>query len=223
MIKTIQSYINADEKIVANTYVVVFENNDALIVDPALLNKNLIRYLKKNKLNYIGTLLTHGHFDHTMGLIFLLKKYPQVPIYIGQNDLIQLTDVDLNASNWNHNPKEHVVIRGNAIGVHEGPLSIGGHDLQVLDTPFHTKGSVCYYFPADKVLFSGDTIMKGVIGRFDLLHADPRRVKDSLLKVIALPDDVTIYPGHDELTSIKFEKENNKFIKKFKEKSDEKN
>lgn len=217
MVKNIHAFLSKDddEELSSNTFVVIFTNNDALIVDPSFLNKALIRFINEEKLNLIGILLTHGHYDHFKGLPILLKKYHQLPVYIGKDDQIQLLDPVLNCSSLSKDPREHLRILHPSIGLIEGPVQIHDHQFQVLDTPFHTLGGVCYYFPEAKALFSGDSVMENSIGRFDLKHAAPRSTKASILKIFDLDDDVKLYPGHGPLTSILNEKTNNPYVKRF--------
>jgi glyoxylase-like metal-dependent hydrolase (beta-lactamase superfamily II) len=81
-----------------------------------------------------------------------------------------------------------------------------------LETPGHTRGGVCYYFEKEKVIFTGDTLFKGTCGRTDLPGGDGRILAASLKKLAALPDDVTVYPGHNESTTIGHEKRTNFFM-----------
>jgi glyoxylase-like metal-dependent hydrolase (beta-lactamase superfamily II) len=93
-----------------------------------------------------------------------------------------------------------------------GPITLADLSFQTLETPGHTRGGVCYYFEKEKVIFTGDTLFKGTCGRTDLPGGDGRILAASLKKLAALPDDVTVYPGHNESTTIGHEKRTNFFM-----------
>jgi len=217
-IKSIHSFLDSGTKWGSNTFVITFENNDCLIVDPSYLNKRLIKYIEENDLKLLGVLITHGHFDHIQGLPVLLNKYRNLPIYVSENDVCLLRDKNLNLSGLSKDKREHLEISVPVKAVIEGPLNIGEHSLEVIETPFHTEGSIIFYFKNDNVAFTGDTLMKESIGRFDLPHAAPRRTKESLIKLSdRLPDETIIYPGHEAITNMKYERENNRFLIRFME------
>lgn len=217
MIKQVHVIFGIDDDVApkSNTYIIVFDNLDAIIVDPSLSNSIVTKYLKRNKLKPIGVFLTHGHFDHFLGLPFILKKY-NIPVYIGRNDVICLGNKEYNLSSFNKDPHDQIEVVCTVKDLVEGTISVNDHEVQIIETPFHTLGSVCYYFPEDQVIFTGDTLMKNTIGRFDLKHSAPRQVINSLNKLTKMvPDNVTIYPGHDELTTMEDEKKNNVYVKRF--------
>ena len=201
----------------SNSYLIIYDNNDAILVDPSFFNKRILKYIKENDLNLIACLLTHGHYDHIQGLPVILKKYQRLPVYIGQADVVQLVDPNLNLSGMSKDKREHLSIKHPIKGVIEGPLDIKGHVIQVLDTPFHTCGSVCYLIPEEHIMFTGDTLMKGEIGRFDLKHASPRNCKASLQKLGAQDPEYKIYSGHGEVSTIREELKNNQFLIRFSE------
>ena len=103
--------------------------------------------------------------------------------------------------------------RSNATnGVGSRVWNIAGLCFQCLETPGHTRGGVCYYFEQEKAIFTGDTLFKGTCGRTDLPGGDGRILAQSLKKLAALPGDVTVYPGHNESTTITYEKKTNFFM-----------
>ena len=216
MIRSVHSILGSEDEFVANTYIVVFDNNDCLVVDPAHLNKSVSNYIGKNNLKLVGILLTHGHYDHFQGLELVLKKYPKTPVYIGQYDECQLRDENLNLSALWPDKNRHTELKTPVKSLIEGPLVINNHSLFVIETPYHTLGGVVYYFKEDNIAFTGDSLFKGCIGRFDLPHSAPRETKGSVVKMVeGISDETTIYPGHGEKTTMGEEKKDNMFLLRF--------
>ena len=185
------------------------ENGELLIVDPADESARI-----KEKINRMGgkpvaILLTHGHFDHIMALNELKKRY-NVPVYAHEEEEDVLKQSSLNMSGM----IGQIYTTQADIYVKDGEhLKLAGLDIIVLHTPGHTKGGVCYYLPEEKVLMSGDTLFHCSIGRTDFptgsMSQLVRSVKEQLF---VLPDDVQVYPGHDSVTSIGYEKQYNPFF-----------
>lgn len=184
-----------------NMYV-ISKNSDCYIVDPGdIYMSRVIEYIKENNLDLKGVLLTHGHFDHIMGLEKVME-YKEVPIYIPEKEIEYLYNPNLSLATMINSDfklnKNHKVI-----GVNEGDKIF---DFDIINTPGHTSGSICYYSPENKVLISGDTILKSSYGRVDLPTGSMEDMTNSLRKLIKLPDDVIIYSGHGGITSIGKEK-----------------
>ena len=194
----------------ANTYVIVDEN-DCLVIDPSRNYHGIVDYIKKNQLNLKGVLLTHGHFDHMGGVNILLDEFHS-PLYIGFFEEECLTNSNKNLSR--QLCEQEVVITQKPITVSDKEiLSLLSEPITVLETPFHTTGSVCYYLKDSGLLFSGDTLFKGSIGRDDLPRAEPSKKKPSLAKLMMLPETTKVYPGHGGSTTIGEEKKYNPFVK----------
>ena len=199
------------DDLIANTYVLIDENNDCVVIDPGCANEGIVKYLKKNNLQLKAILLTHGHFDHMRGVEILEKNFP-APLYIGFYDLDNLKDEHLNCSEYFSDG--HIQISTPGIGVSDNEtIDVLKEKIIVIETPFHTAGSVCYYLKDSAILFSGDTLFKSSIGRTDLPGSKPKEVFNSLSKLAKLDDNVKVYPGHGPFTTIKNERLSNPFVK----------
>ena len=194
---------NSYDDLLANTYVVSDDNNFCIVVDPSSNGEDIIRFISKNELKPRAILLTHGHFDHIRGVDILVSEY-NIPVYIHKDDSELLTNTYLNCSFFG----------GDEILINASPILIDDKDkldllkgerIEVIHTPFHTAGSVCYYFINNKWLFSGDTLFKNSIGRDDLPRSNPRLKCESLKKVMVLPKETKVYPGHGANTNIESE------------------
>lgn len=159
-------------------------------------------------LSYI--LLTHGHFDHIEGVAELLARFPSAQVAIGAADAPALCDPRLSLAARYARPFTAVPAD---LSLCEGQeLTFGGVTLRVLETPGHSPGGVCFYDEADGILFSGDTLFCGSAGRTDYAGGNVVLLMRSLLRLAALPDGVTVCPGHGEATTIAREKRYNPYL-----------
>jgi glyoxylase-like metal-dependent hydrolase (beta-lactamase superfamily II) len=175
---------------------------NALIVDPGADARYIIDQLAKKGLKPSAILLTHAHFDHIGAIPDLQHAFPSLPLYIHPADLMILSHP------INQMPPDYP-----SIGI---PLDIRDcrelKEAEVIETPGHTPGGVCYHFPEDKLLISGDTLFAGSIGRTDLPLGDAKTLMRSLEKLKSLPDDTLVIPGHGYHTTIGTEKKSNPFL-----------
>lgn len=187
---------------------ILSENGKAWIVDPGQEAERIIDLLAKKELEPAAVLLTHAHFDHISGIPGLLKKVPDLPVYIHEKDA-PMFGHPLNQLPPEYpsfvKPKEIKCLSSRVV-------ECLGLDVEIIETPGHTPGGVCYYFPNDKLLLSGDTLFAGSVGRTDLPGGDMATLMDSLKKLTALPDDTLVIPGHGMHTRIALEKSGNPFL-----------
>jgi len=186
------------------------ETNEVLVVDPGAAGKPLCNKIEEEGLKPAAVLLTHGHFDHAAAAEEVADHFG-VKIYVHEAEEETMADPMINLSGaMGGNSKSY---RGD-VWVREGDvLDLAGFKIKVFHTPGHTAGGCCYYIEEAGVLFSGDSLFNGSIGRTDFPGGSEatlvRNIKEKLLK---LPDETGVYPGHNETTTIQAEKIYNPFI-----------
>lgn len=198
-----------------NTYVVWDHTLEAAVIDAGNMNERenhtLENFIAERDLKPVLALNTHGHFDHTMGVEFLRRRYG-VPFALSSRDGFLLETAGVGAE---------------LFGVHAGPMpqtididldgrdtiSFGETTLDIIATPGHTPGHVVFHHPAAKILFTGDTLFRESIGRTDMPGGDYTWIMRSILdKIMPLGDDVKIYPGHGDQSDLGHEALYNPFI-----------
>ena len=193
-----------------NCYLLINEKTkEAVIVDPASCPDYMMNYIKTEEIKLKAVLLTHAHFDHIMGIEDFLKAF-DVPVYVGREEQPLLADDRLNASSMYG---YHCAYTG-AKALEDGQtVECAGTEIHVIHTPGHTVGGCCYYLPEDEALFCGDTLFCGSIGRTDLPTGSSRDLAHSIReKLMILPDETKLYPGHMDESTIGYEKEINPCI-----------
>ena len=210
MIKVIPFIYEDLDDLYANTYVLIDSLKQCVVIDPSKPNQSIVNYIKKNELTIKAVLLTHGHIDHMRGVDEIINEF-RCPLYIGFYDSEKLSDSYANCSVFLGN---ETTINAKADTVsNKQVLKCLNEDIVVIETPFHTSGSVCYYLATSSVLFTGDFLFAGSVGRSDLPTAKPHEFKNSISKILALPKETKIYPGHGKFTSLEVELKVNPFVK----------
>lgn len=192
-----------------NCYIVNREGSaSCVVIDPGDEAERIAAAIKKKGLENEGILLTHGHFDHITGVSELVSLVGgKVYAYKGERELMM--DPRMNGCAM---MGYEVVVEPDCLLPDGGVVDIAGMQFQVIHTPGHTAGSCCYYQEEAKLLFSGDTIFMESVGRTDFPTGNGRQLIDSVQnKVLALPADVQIYPGHGPKTSVAYEMANNPY------------
>ncbi len=185
------------------------ETKEVLIIDPADNAAGIEGWIREEGLEPRAILLTHGHFDHILGVEGLRKAF-DIPVYAGKNEADVLKDPRKNVS----------PMLGRSVSVSADRLlsdneifTLAGIRMQVFFTPGHTEGSICFYLPDEKKLFSGDTLFEASVGRTDFPTGSSRQLVDAIkTRLFILDDDVMVYPGHGGCTSIGYEKTHNPFV-----------
>ncbi|MDD6212412.1 MAG: MBL fold metallo-hydrolase [Clostridiales bacterium] len=191
-----------------NTYFLVNqETQEVILVDPADNAEYIADQCKQREYKPAGILLTHGHFDHIYAVNDLKKAWPEVKVYAFEGEKKLMADPWMNRSKvW----AEPVSVEADVWLKDREKIQLAGFDIEVLHTPGHTSGSCCYYIEDEKTLMSGDTLFCESYGRTDLDTGSEsaifRSIQECLLK---LPDDVDVYPGHMDVTTIEHEKKYN--------------
>jgi len=199
-----------------NCYIVRKENSaNCLIIDTGLDNVPLLDFLKNNLLNPLGLVLTHGHGDHIAGVEILRKSYTDIKVYIHNADAQMLCNPVKNFSailgrNIECSPADVLIEK-------EGATDFAGFKFDVLHTPGHTPGGICLYSSEDKTIFTGDTLFANSVGRTDFPGCDVHKCMQQLIeniqkKIIVLPDDTKVMPGHGPASTIKREKLENPYL-----------
>lgn len=184
----------------------VSEDKDCILIDPADDASFLLEEISRQNLQLHGMLATHGHFDHVMasGEIQLSME---VPLYISKKDAFLLKRLKETAKHFlGYEP--YVIVPHTITDIDEGKHTVGKFQIQVFETPGHTPGGCCFYFPEEQLLFTGDTIFKQAVGRTDLSYSSKEDLSKSLKKILRLPVATVIYPGHGEETTILSEQQN---------------
>ncbi len=194
-----------------NTYIVYDEDTrDAVVVDPGDESSEVVDWVERLGLRVRAILATHGHFDHVLGVDYI-RNALGAEFYMHRDDLWVARQSMEWLRIWGLEPRkppepDHV-IEGDTL------LELGSLSLRILHTPGHTPGSVCIYIDRDRILFSGDTLFSGTVGRTDLPGGSWRDLAQSLRKIFqTLPSETIVYPGHGPSTTLKRELRANPFV-----------
>jgi glyoxylase-like metal-dependent hydrolase (beta-lactamase superfamily II) len=184
---------------------------DCVIVDAGLDAGGLVGFLQQRKLNAVALVLTHGHADHIAGVVELRENFASLKVYIHQLDAGMLTGEQDNLSalaggTFRADPADFLVVESDRI--EQAEIS-----LEVLHTPGHTRGGISLYCKDEGVVFAGDTLFAGSVGRTDFPGGNMRQLIESIReRLLVLPDETIVYPGHGPATTIAQEKAYNPFV-----------
>jgi glyoxylase-like metal-dependent hydrolase (beta-lactamase superfamily II) len=196
-----------------NTYIIYDETKECVIIDPGCqkpAEKDALKqFIADNSLKPKAALNTHCHFDHIFGNNFVYSEYG-IELWASEGELANIRRFPASVSLFgisDEQPKApaHFLENGQTV-------KFGNSELKVINTPGHSPGSVCFYSETDNFLIAGDTLFAGSIGRTDLPGGDYDKIKESLKKLIALPEETKVYCGHGPDTAIGKEKRYNPFI-----------
>lgn len=190
-----------------NSYIVASDEKNAVLIDAPDNAGYIISQLDKNELSLKKILLTHGHIDHISAVYDLAEK-TGCDVYIHSDDLIKLSDAEINLSNYlgmKFTPFTDAKVLNDG-----DKISLDELVFQVVSTPGHTSGSVCYI--CGDIMFAGDTLFYRSIGRTDMVDGDYSKMAKSLEKLRNIDFDYTVYSGHGKSTSLNDEKINNPYM-----------
>ncbi len=200
-----------------NCYIVSNKDKECLIFDPGEEGMKLIKEIRAKNLKPLAILLTHAHFDH-IGAVDALREVFELPVYIHEKEVSWLADPMKNGSGKYAElpnyivkaPEEAHIIRK------EQQLKIGSFIFDAVFTPGHSPGSISYVFKEDGFAIVGDTLFERSVGRTDLIGGSTKILLDSInQKLLTLPDDMIIYPGHGSYTTPEAERQHNPFLNGF--------
>ncbi|MBQ7737705.1 MAG: MBL fold metallo-hydrolase [Oscillospiraceae bacterium] len=188
-----------------NCYFVTDEATlDTAVIDPGADSNAILEYIEQHKLQVKAILLTHGHFDHCMGLEEVYEA-TKAPVYMSHKDLGQQISSDFFGSDWELDPPDDTVF------VSEGDeIEAGALRFTVLETPGHTPGGLT--FMIEDCLFTGDTLFRLSCGRYDFPGSSALELGHSLEKLRDLEGDYEVFPGHESFTTLDFERRFNPYM-----------
>ena len=186
------------------------ESREALVIDPGDEVEDVLALVRRHQLTVKQIIITHAHIDHVGGAM-KLKRATGAPILLNQSDYALLKMLDEQAAWVGMAPPGAVTVDAGLADA--DTLRAGKLIATVMHTPGHTQGSVCLYFEPEKKLIAGDTLFAGSIGRTDLPGGSFQQIIRSLReRVLALPDETLVIPGHGPLTTIGKERVSNPFL-----------
>jgi glyoxylase-like metal-dependent hydrolase (beta-lactamase superfamily II) len=197
-----------------NTFVLRNEAKEAWVIDPGMYGeeeeRQFSRWIEEEGLSLQACLLTHAHVDHCLGVAFLRSEYG-LPLWAHPDTAFFLDNAPAHGRMYGFDVKAPGLPD---VLLEEGlPLVLGGTTVQLLHTPGHADGSLCYFLPSRQILIAGDVLFRESIGRTDLPTGDfDTLIRNIREKLLSLPPDTRVYPGHGPATSIQHEIRHNPFL-----------
>ena len=198
-----------------NTYLLISEENNCIIIDPGCYEdyeiNELVDYVRLEDLQVVSIINTHCHIDHVLGNDALKKQYG-VPLLIPINEKEIFDAVVDYAPQWGIASYEPAKV--DSYLSQTDTITLDEIKIEILEVPGHSPGHLVFYLKTDKVLIGGDVLFRESIGRTDLPGGNHQVLLTNIQeKIYALPEDVTVYPGHGPTTNIGFEKMHNPFVR----------
>lgn len=185
------------------------DTKELLIIDPGAAAGKLAEIIEREKLTPVAILLTHGHFDHATAAGELAERF-HIEIYAEEHEKETLENPALNLSGWEG--KEQV-FHADRYLKDEQEIDLAGFHIRVLFTPGHTVGGCCYYFSYQNAVFCGDTLFAQSVGRTDFPKGSASQlIRGIKEKLMILPDETTVYAGHNDITTIGTERMYNPYL-----------
>lgn len=195
-----------------NTYILYNEATmEGLVVDPSFSPQQYIKAIEEKKIHLTSIFLTHAHVDHMAGMNELRKAFPEARMYMDKRDRPFLRDPERNLSYMFPTP---TLVDDADVWVKDGDeIETSGYTFQVIDTSGHTPGGISFYLKKEGIVFTGDSLFQGSIGRTDFPGGSMKELTGSIRKnLFALPDSTVVLSGHGEQTTIGQEKRTNPFL-----------
>ena len=195
-----------------NTYILYNEETmEGLVVDPSFSPEHYIKAIEEKKIHLTSIFLTHAHVDHMAGMNELRKAFPEARMYMDKRDRPFLRDPEKNLSDMFPTP---TLVDDADVWVKDGDeIETSGYTFQVIDTAGHTPGGISFYLKKEGIVFTGDSLFQGSIGRTDFPGGSMKELTGSIRKnLFTLPDSTVVLSGHGEQTTIGQEKRTNPFL-----------
>ncbi|PIP32846.1 hypothetical protein COV53_00010 [Candidatus Gottesmanbacteria bacterium CG11_big_fil_rev_8_21_14_0_20_37_11] len=192
-------------RMATNCYLIVDTTvNHGLVIDPGDDADYVIQKVEREKCTLKAIIATHGHFDHIMSVLELQLAY-NIPFLINKNDDFLISQMQSSAKFFlkiNPGPSPEV----NGFLENGDTYKLGKFKFKVIQTPGHTPGSICLYEKHGKIIFTGDLLFAGGVGRTDFSYSDGKKLHSSLRKIFLLPENTRVCPGHGPSTTLGEEK-----------------